>query len=496
MGGAFALLFNHSRASARYLTEEPGPPSGQREERELSNESEIERLIGAGQSAQALPLVKQNALVDPDNESHWQLLLKLAGWNSNAEAAIDALKNLVRLNGSDRDLRLALAQRLLWVPNTAEALPHAKWLVARPEETEPVALEVASWILLGEKDLEAARKSVARWIKAEPTSASARWVLADLSHWSVHWRDAAQQYKLLRVQDEHAQKSAVRQRMLAKDHPTETEARATYWRDTTGVEYSSLGTHSRVQMPGRLVASADAEVGQWEGRNEKSIAVARGLASLRFEWLDAIQPELVAGMEGDSEENSAPVLLAKGHISLFGRLFGRMEAGWDRYRMGLVAAREDVRVQYLRALTYYEPHRWIFLGVDASANWLSDDNRRLYGVLALGLHNPGNFQLEPRAFAQAEYWQQARGGAIPYFTTQDPIATGADLTVRYTRPQWWMRAEATAGFVHQGGLWAFTPRGSIAVDLADHWIGKITAGYVGAVVYRQFRVDASFGYRF
>lgn len=459
----------------------------------------IQALISSGKSAEAIPLVRERAQSAPDARERWELLLKLAGWNSDAEAALEALRNLVRLDPENRELRLSFAQRLLWAKRTGEARPHAKWLLRDSETRDPVSLEVATWVLLGEGDREAARQAVQRWIDADPGATSPRWVLADLSHWSVRWRDAEEQYDHLSEDQEYGPKTVERRRMLAKDHPTSAEVVFTYWQDTTDVEYLSVAQRSRAPLPKRIVLSAEAELGRWSqgvGAEQARVRTGRGLVGLRFEMIDELQPQLLVGVEGDSEDNVAPVVVARGHLSLWGKLFGRIEGGWDRYRLGLVAAREDVRVTYVRALGYFEPHPWVFVGLDASASRLSDDNARYYGVAALGAHNPGAFQVEPRVFAQIEEWASFRDGANPYFTTRDPLAMGADVTLRFTEVDAWMKAEATAGFVHQGGLWAFTPRGSVAFDVADHLIGKVTAGYVGAVAYRQARVDASLGYRF
>lgn len=462
-------------------------------------EGQIAELVASGRSADAIPLARRAAEAAPDAPEGWQRLRTFAGWNSDAEAALEALTHLVRLTPQDRDLRLALAQRLLWAERTEEALPHARWLLRRAEEVEPVALEVATWVLLGEELRQEAHSALNRWVAAAPDAPQPRWILADLSHWSVRWRDAGEQYERLTGDEEFGERAIERQRLLDKDHPTSVEATATFWNDNTGVEYFAFGLRGRVQLPARMVASAEFERGRWQQENGPltgSVGLLRGLAGLRLELSDAVQPEVLGGVEADSEGNVAPVLIARAHVSLFGKLFGRVEVGWDRYRLSLASAAEDIRTGYGRILAYAQPVPWLFIGFDGSYSRLSDGNDRLYSVLALGVHNNHAFQVEPRVFVQAERWSFLHEDSFPYFTTPDPIAVGGDVTLRYTREDWWLRAELVMGVVYQGGDWALTPKGLLAINLVDHLIGKVTAGYVGAVAYRQFRVDASLGYRF
>lgn len=481
-------------ASAAEEAEEAQAVAG---EEEL--EARIAALVAGGQSADAIPLAQRAAMTAPDRPEGWERLRTFAGWNSNAEATLEALTQLVRLTPEDRDLRLALAQNLLWAERTEEALPHARWLLQRTEETEPVALEVAAWVLLGEGLRQEARGALNRWIAAAPDAPQPRWILADLSHWSVRWREARDEYQRLTDDEEFGERAIERQRLLDKDHPTSVEATGTFWNDNTGVEYFAFGLRARLQLPARMVASAEFERGRWQQDNGAltgSIGILRGLAGLRLELSDAVQPEVLGGVETDSQDNVAPVLVGRVHVSLFGKLFGRVEVGWDRYRLSLASAAEDVRTTYGRILAYAQPVPWLFIGFDGSYSRLSDGNARLYSVLAVGVHNEHAFQVEPRVFVQTEHWSFLHEDSFPYFTTPDPVAVGGDVTLRYTREDWWLRAELAMGVVYQGGNWALTPKGLLAINLVDHLIGKVTAGYVGAVAYRQFRVDASLGYRF
>jgi len=460
---------------------------------------QIDRLVAHGRSAEAIPLARKLAALSSDSTEAWQKLRTLAGWNSDSEAELEALDNLVRLRPADRDLRVALAQRLLWAQNTKAALPHARWLLADPEVRDEVALEVTAWVLIGEKSTAEARAAVKRWIAAKPNEGKPRWLLADLTHWSVHWRSASDQYAFLKSDSEYKKKVADRMRMLARDHPIIFAATGTYWSDNTGVTYQAVGAKGTAQLPRRLILSAEAERGRWKqevGSALGQIGVARALVGLRLELFDELQPEILSGIELDSEGHNAFLAMGRAHLSIAGKIFGRCELGWDRYRLSLASARSDIRTLYQRLLLYAEPLSYLFIGIDASHSWLSDSNHRWYSVLALGAHNTAALQVEPRVFAQIEKWNELRDLALPYFTTPYPFAFGGDLTLRFTQKDSRLRAEIAAGAVHQGGAWALTPRGSLAWELFDHFVGKIAVRYIGAVAYRQHRVDASIGYRF
>ncbi|MEM9071012.1 MAG: hypothetical protein AAGE52_21050 [Myxococcota bacterium] len=479
VGAALAVLVVPVRASAQDL------------------EARIDAFVSAGDPASAAPLALEAAQRDPDRLEAWERARTIAGWSSNAEIAITALQNLVRLRPEARDLRFALSQQLLWAERTNAALPHAEWLLDH-DEADPAALEVVSWIFLGEGRRGRARDALRRWIAALPDTAGPRWILADATHWSVRWREARAQYEALTDDEEYAERAAERQRMLRRDHATRVEAGVVHWDDNTGVSFLSIGARAQIQLPERLVLTSMVERGRWQqsrGTVTGNLGTIRAGVGLRVEASDPIQPEVVVGTEFDSESNRAPFVIARAHISLFGKIFGRVEAGWDRYRLSLAAAREDIRVAYGRVVAYAEPHPWLFLGVDASLSRLSDDNARYYGVAALGAHNPHAFQIEPRVFVQLEEWAESRENAFPYFTNPDLVAFGGDLTLRYKLDHRF-RAEAGIGVILQGDRMALVPKALLQLDLWEHLICKVTVGYVGAVTYRQTRVDGWLGYRF
>ena len=75
--------------------------------------------------------------------------------------------------------------------------------------------------------------AIVRWIAASPSSASARWALADQTHWTADWREARRQYIRVRATPAYATRARERLELLRHDHPNEIRTDGVWWRDNT-----------------------------------------------------------------------------------------------------------------------------------------------------------------------------------------------------------------------------------------------------------------------
>ncbi|MFO0624435.1 MAG: hypothetical protein U0325_02370 [Polyangiales bacterium] len=458
-------------------------------------ETRIEALIAENASAQALPLARERARRLATDVVAWERVLTIAGWNSDDAAALEALRALVTLRPDDRDRRLGLAQRLLWARATREAAPHARWLLARADERDPTALEVAAWVLQGAGDHDGARAAAARWAATGATGG--RWHLADMTHWSARWREARAQYDILVGIPAERARAEERRERLRRDHPDEVRLSGTRWSDNVGITYESLALSGTAQLPRRLVLEPRVEGGRWlsENTTPAELGVVTAQARLRAELWDGVWPELTLGVEVDTAGNVAPLGAVGVRLAVDGWLFGRIWAQHDLHRVSIEAARRDIRAIGPGWSLYAEPRPWLFVAFEGAAHWLSDGNFRGRGVLAVGARNRGAFQVEPRAFAQYDVYEQARTDAQPYFTPDDPWSVGGDVTLRYVRGDT-IRLEAGMGVIYQGGVVAWRPSASAQVELVRHLRLLASGGYVGSPQYNQVRVDAAVAWLF
>ncbi len=468
----------------------------------------IDALLAVNRVAEALPVAVARAVRLETDAPAWQKVLTIAGWSSNADAALLALEHLVALQPSNRDWRLALAQRLLWAKKTAAALPHAEWLLNTGNERSGPALEVIAWILLDQGRSNQARNALGRWIEASPADPHPRWILADATHWSVRWTEARAQYDVLVGMPAEATKAQERLALLRHDHPNEVHVEGLGWRDNFKVSYTAGAIGSTTQLGSRFVLLLRTEMGAWSqtvlkpapgGLTIKNVSedlrVGGATARLRYELWDAVAPEAFVGFEGDSANNLTPTGGLGARLSIAGSLFGRVQVDHDRHRVSLNAARQDITRTGPSFLLHWEATRWVFASSEGMIQQVSDGNLRSRGLLILGAHNPNPIQIEPRVFAQYDRYRDGRAGAVPYFTPTEPWTYGADLVARVTSGTVF-RAEGQIGFAVQGGKVAVRPGGLVSAELAQHVRASVGVAYIGSPQYNQTRVDASVGYVF
>ncbi len=454
----------------------------------------IAALVAADRAREALPLALARARATGADIEAWEQVATLAGWTSSSAEALEASAALVALRPEDRARRLELARLLLWARRAAEALPHARWLVASPAERDPQVLEVAVRVFAdGGAPAEAVR-AAERWVEVSGGATDARWALADLTHWSWRWRTARAQYAALRASPTERARTEARAELLRHDHPTLAALDGVGWQDNQGVVYVSAAGDATVQLPAPAVLVARAEAGRWAQR-ERSVEFANVQAGVRLERWDAVRPEATAGVEHDTEGHVALFGNVGVRFSLAGRVFGRLWLQSDRYRAATEAIRQDVRATGPAWTVYAEPRPWMTVSSEASLWWLSDGNLRGRALLAAGVHNLGRWQAEPRAWATYEGFRALRAGALPYFTPTDPWTWGCDLTLRYTSGAP-VRVEVSAGFAVQGGTVLFRPSATVRLELARHLRIQLTAAHVGSPQYQQTRVDGGLAWLF
>ncbi len=477
------------------------------------DQDRIAALLAQGDVAGALPLALARARRLVDDKGAWEQVFKVAGWASqepaSASAAIEALQHLVALSPEDRTLRLNLAQRLLWAKRTNDALPHVEWLLARPGERDPVALEVATWVLLDQKRSEEAQAALRRWIEVVPEDPRPRWILADLTHWSVHWREARDQYRAIARLERPSEKLEERQEALRHDHPTDWRGELVAWADNFDNAFTGTAVAATSPLPSRLVLSLRAELGVWRQRlapappsagapseaPRDQLTTYGAQARLRIEAWNSVWPELWVGAEADAAGHRTPIVGAGAQLSIGGWLFGRVFLQHDRHRVSLEAVRENLTATGPGCILYAEAARWLFFSSELALTWINDGNQRTRGVLIAGVHNTGALQLEPRIFAQYDRYRDAYPDAMPYFTPTEPWTYGSDLVVRYSLPRA-IVAEAQIGVIKQGSLVAARPGALLKAELARHVLLSISVGYVGSPEYHQTRLDAALGWLF
>jgi hypothetical protein len=464
-----------------------------------AEQAQIDALVAADHASDALPLALARARRLGKDRGAWDQVRKLAGWTSSAAAELEALRHVVELAPDDRDARFALAQRLLWKRLTTEAAPHARWLLARTEERDAVVLETVFWIFAAEKDWPAAREAARRWIAAAPHAPAARWALADVTHWTARWREARLEYEILRERPAERARAEARLELLRREHPTKVQVDGDFWRDSVGVQRRRVGAGATVQAPARLVLEPRVDVTDWSQRSGPrrgdEVTTLALATRVRAELWDAVAPEASFGLELDTARNAAPVGSVGVRLAVAGRLFGTVGVGHERFRVSLEAARQDIRAIGPFWSLYYEPVRWFFASSEASLTWLSDDNRRTRVLGAVGVHNAGAFQVEPRVFAVDDRYESLRPGAVPYFTLTKPFVVGADLTLR-ARIRHRVTASVSAGLVVQEGTVAFRPSGAVSVRPGDNLELGLSGAYVGSPEYAQRRLDAVIGWHF
>lgn len=488
-----------------------------------SIQREIDRLVAANRSRDALPLALERASVADDVEA-WEQVLRIADWNSDREAALRALRAIARLAPGNRGRLSELAKRLLWAKKTQEALPHVRALLADPREADPLTLEVATWVLSAEGATVEASAAARRWMRAAPSERRARRVVADLLQNSpTTWREARDLYQsldasraasqgaagsvadALRASKPDAASDGARERLeaLRMQHPTEARVEVLRWFDNVGVAYAAVAGAARAELAIPAALQLRAELGRWENEPVASGAspqprtrldVLRMLAGLRGEVSDAVQPEVLAGVELDDADNVAPVGEVAANLRL-GPLFARAALRADRHRVSLASAEADVRALGPTLRAYVEPLPWAFASGEAALQALSDGNARARGVAAVGVHNRGKVQLEPRVFIQYDGYRDILDNAVPYFTPRRPLAWGGDVTGRFV-PAARTRVEAGIGVVEQDSIVALRPSIDVHVALGRHFAVAANGEYVGSTEYRQARFGAQASYLF
>lgn len=465
--------------------------------KEVASKQVLE-LVGQQKSEQALPILKRDAerLDQGKNPKRWHLVKIVADWHSEAELALLALRRLVTLSPQDREVRFVLSQRLLWKGETAEALAHVQWLRQNAQSLTAAELEVATWVLVGEQHPDAVAVAV-EWSAKDPKSTSARWVIADLSHWTARWRAASEQYEHLAEANADQEKVTLRKEMIRHDHPNRIELGAVVWSDNTGVNFQQAHALGTYQMSAPVRLDGKVAAGRWErdSGEYRSIDVLRATLLARFELFDEYWPELELGAEGDSEQNIAPTVSLGVRWSVSGWIFGRGWLSYDRFPVSIDSAGEDIRVAGGNYALYAEPHPWVFVSSSAELKWISDDNLRARGLLAVGAHNPDALQLEPRLFAEQNWYESPRPGASPYFVPEDPLMVGVDVTLRYQmKPE--LLVQVSAGLVEQNEVMASIYGALLRAELFGHLQLSASYGRIGSPEYNQDAFRGSVGWLF
>lgn len=466
------------------------------------DDDEIASLIAHDRSREALPIALYRARRRFD-EREWREVRKLAGWNLAADIELESLQHLVLIIPRDAEVRFALAQRLLWLKRTAEALPHVRWLLDRPEERDPLVLEVCFWVVSAESERGLAREAAERWLEVatgDEQRIRARWGIADLDHWSVHWREARDQYFYLGKYATQSARAGGRLELLRHEHPTEARLEAGTVFDNFENAYRYAAVASEIQLPSRFVVQTRSEEGSWSRKASDDVRVTTNYARVRIEAWEAVRPEAHLGLEGDSTGNRAGFGSIGARLAIGGRIFGRVALEHDRLRVGAASIRQDIRAYGPVYLVYAEVNPNIFLSSEGQLSRISDDNVRARTVNAIGAHTTKELQGEARVFVGYDRYRSERLNATPYFTPPDPWIGGWDLTFRgrfrLYRQETTISTDVTLGFVLGSGAIAVRPSGGIHANVGDHLRFGVTGTVAGTPVYFQVRTDATVGYLF
>lgn len=498
---ALALSFALAAAASAFATATTWTASARAAEPDRERQT-IDWFIAHDRSREALPLAQDRARRLRFDLDAWREVLKLAGWNSVTDAAVEALENIVFLRHDDREARFQLAQRFLWQNRTKDALPHVEWLLENGE-TDPVALEVCLWVASAEGDTSLAYDAASRWLavaKDEDTRIRARWALADLTHWSVRWREAREQYKTLIGVETQSAKAGERLDLLRHEQPTEARLEGLYYTDNFDNAYVGLAAAAELPIPGRLVLLPRSELGRWSRFDRKDIRVGIEQFRLRWEPWQAVRPEVTLGFEGDTAEHHDGYGSAGSRVVLGGWLFARAIAYYDRLRVGLDSIQQNVRATGALVSAYAEPKPWIFFSGEIDESRISDDNVHSRVFAAVGARTPGTWQVEPRFYVGYDAYRDQRANALPYFTPTNPWAAGWDVTgradLRLYSLHVHVKPEASIGFIFASGSAAVRPSGGIHVDAGESLRFAVIGTIVGTPQYRQERLDASIGWLF
>lgn len=446
-------------------------------------------LVAEGKAAEALPLAVQSAR-DAPSPDRWKLVLVMADWVSKADEALLALEALAKLEPSNRDNRAKLAQRLLWAKRAADALPHVTWL-EHNHTLKPTELEVVTWVLLETGHRQRALQAAEQWLRLQPTSVAARWVIADLTHWTARWKTAAAQYVELKKLPAERSKAEERQRLLRDSHPDLWGAEWTQWSDNFGVSFASIQAYSIRQLPGRFQLQTRLSGTRWaetpdsdQDEAKPTINVGRLALMLRYEWRDAWWPELILGMEADTAQNVAGIVDAGLRFSVDGWLFGKVGASYDRLSLSRSAAESDVRQLGGYWEAYAEPRPWLFASTTGEYRSLSDGNQRFRVLGAVGLHNTGALQVEPRIFVENNFFEFVPFNATPYFAPVNPLMFGGDLTLRYRHGDW-LFSQIRFGQAYQGNVDALLWGALLRARLGGGFRLAGEFGRIGSAEYNQ-----------
>jgi hypothetical protein len=466
------------------------------------DEDEIASLIARNRSAEALPIALDRARRRFE-ERPWREVRKLAGWNSATEIELEALEHLVILLPNDAEVRFALAQRLLWGKRTADALPHVRWLVARPEERGPAVLEVCFWVASAEGERALARETAERWLSVATSDEQrirARWGIADLDHWSVRWREAREQYLALGSMETQSARAGDRLELLRHEHPTDARLELGAVLDNFANAYRYTAVASEVQLPARLVLHTRTEEGDWSRRDASDVQITSNYLRVRVEAWEPVRPEAVIGLEGDTAGNRAGFGSVGARLAIAGHVFGRVAFEHDRLRVGVEAIRKDVRAYGPVYVLYGELTPNLFISSEGQFSIITDDNVRVRTVNAAGAHTTKYPQFEFRVFGGYDDFRHARINANPYYTPTDPWVGGWDVTararLRLHKQETTISPDVTLGFVLGAGTIAVRPSGGVRADVGDNLHFALTGTVAGTPVYWQTRADATAGYLF
>ncbi|MEO1337295.1 MAG: hypothetical protein AAFV29_16755, partial [Myxococcota bacterium] len=389
-------------------------------------------LIQLSRAEESIPLYEHVAARHPKDRAPLDQLVKIHGWTSNTAERTRTLERLRKVAPDDMDVVSDLAQQYEWSNRGSEAIPLLELLLkARPNDG-------AIHARLGQQraasgDPVDALDHLRRSTKLDPENNDARFLLAQLCHWSTCWEESKVQYReILRRDPNHgpALRASV---LLRQSRGSLWPARAQFFRDSNNVNRLTVGTGFDIVLNQifSLVGSYDHALFMEEGRLPESElnvdalevgAKARIGANLvafadlggQYTWTGAANPTARAGVK----------------LNLLGKIFINGTYRYHLHPNRIQSVVDSVRSHQLSASIYSEPTRWLAASAAVVYDVLTDNNEILTvfsGLWFTPLRDP--FEIKLGVTLGYEDARIIRADALPYYTPDSVLVTspGIDL---------------------------------------------------------------------
>ncbi|MEM7691851.1 MAG: tetratricopeptide repeat protein [Pseudomonadota bacterium] len=443
-------------------------------------------LIQLGKAEDAIPLYQSIASNHPDDRTPLDQLVKIYGWTSNTTERTRTLEQLRKVAPDDMEIVSELAQQYEWTGRGNEAIPLLQLLLkVHPNDAKVHARLGQQRAAAGERRnaLEHLRRST----QLDPDNTDARFLLAQLCHWSTCWQESKVHYReILRRNPNHgpALRASV---LLRQSRGSRWPARAQFFRDSNQVNRLTLGTGFDIVLNQKF---------SLVGSYEHTLFVEEDRVPFADLNMDAVEvgakarigSSVVAfadlGAQHAWDNATSPTLRAGVKLSLLGQIFINGTYRYHLHPNRIQSVVDRIQAHRLSASVYSEPKTWFAASAAVVYDILTDNNEIVTifsGLWFTPIRDP--LEIKLGVTLGYENAHEIRVDALPYYTPDSVlvITPGIDLVWRPVGP-----LEIGAGYglsLSAANEPAHSPRVSLSWNVTpfDRLVGRYSR--TGATVY-------------